>query len=195
LLPNIAVLLLHICTAKGINELASTSPIIFSNNLKSKAMSNNTATETASGTVHYKKNGIAIFPASIDDVFGYMSEGNHHHAAFKSHELSGMKGNVVTLNAEIFNPDGSTFKTKITHRFDRPRGIETTMTGGAFSGARFTHSYTETEGMTKVDVEGDFPTFPAMSAADELKIIDEFFTMVFAEDTATLKSRSLAALS
>jgi len=158
-------------------------------------MSNEIASETVQGTVHYKKNGIATFPASINDVFRYMSEGNHHHAAFKSHELSGIKGNIVTINAEIFNPDGSTFKTEITHKFDQPRGIETTMTGGAFSGARFTHSYTTIAGMTKVDVEGDFPAFPGMDAANELKMIDEFFTMVFAEDTATLKSRSLVPLS
>jgi len=43
---------------------------------------------------------------------------------------------------------------------------------------------------TIVDLEGYFPTFPGMTEPDELKMIDDFFTMVFAEDTETLKSLS-----
>jgi hypothetical protein len=92
--------------------------------------------------------------------------------------------------AEVYNPDGSTFTTTIKHKLNPPKGIETTMIGGAFDGARFTHSYTPTGGRTKVDLEGDFPAFPGMSEADELKMIDGFFTMVFAEDMATLRSWS-----
>ena len=93
-------------------------------------------------TVHYKKEGIATFPVTIEDVFEYMSEGSHPHAAFKSHKLVGITGNVVTVDAEIFNPDGSTSRTTITHKLNPPKGIETTINGGAFSGARFAHSYT-----------------------------------------------------
>ena len=141
-------------------------------------------------TVRYQKAGITTFPVSIEDVFTYMSEGNHHHAAFKSHKLVGISENTVTVDAEIFNPDGSTFKTTITHKLNPPRGIETTMNGGAFSGARFVHSYSQVVNGTKVDLEGDFPAFPGMPEADELKMINDFFTMVFNEDTATLKSRS-----
>jgi hypothetical protein len=117
-----------------------------------------------------------------------MSRGNHHHAAFKRHTLVGIAGNEVTVEAEIFNPDGSTFITSIKHRLNPPKGIETTMSGGAFSGAKFTHSYTEVGGKTIVDLEGDFPAFPGMSEPDELKMIDDFFTMVFTEDSETLKS-------
>lgn len=140
-------------------------------------------------TVHYKKDGMATFDATPDKIFRYMSEGNHQHAAFKSHRLVGISENVVTLIAEIYNPDGSTFKTTITHKLNPPKGVETTMTGGAFSGARFVHSYTPIGDKTKVDLEGDFPAFPGMSEADELKMIDGFFTTVFAEDTESLGKR------
>jgi len=40
----------------------------------------------------------------------------HQHAAFKSRKLVGITGDVVTVDAEIFNPDGFTFKTIITHK-------------------------------------------------------------------------------
>jgi hypothetical protein len=117
-----------------------------------------------------------------------MSAGNHPHKAFRSHRLVSRSGNVVTLESEIFNPDGSTFTTTITHRLNPPTGVETTMTGGPFNGARFVHSYTQTNGRTRVDLEGDFPAFPGMAEADELQMIDSFFSMVFAEDAATLRS-------
>jgi hypothetical protein len=139
-------------------------------------------------TVHYKKDGIATFNVPVEKVFEYMSAGNHKHAAFKSHRLAGVTGNAVTIEAEIFNPDGSTFSTTITHKLNQPKGIETTMKGGAFDGARFTHSYTPMGNNTKVDLEGYFPAFPGMPEADELKMIDEFFTMVFNEDMAHIKA-------
>ncbi len=141
-------------------------------------------------SVHYKRDGIATFDAPTEKIFSYVSAGNHPHAAFKSHRLVGVSGDVVTVEAEIYNPDGSTFPTTIEHRLDRPKGIETTMIGGAFDGARFVHTYTPMEGQTKVDLEGDFPALPGMTEADELKMIDGFFTMVFDEDTATLRTWS-----
>ena len=141
-------------------------------------------------SVHYKHDGIATFDATTETIFRYMSAGNHHHAAFKSHHLVSFAENVVTVDAEIYNPDGSTFKTTIEHRLDPPKGIKTTMVGGAFDGARFVHSYTPIDGMTKVDLEGEFPAFPGMPEADELAMIDGFFTAVFAEDGATLRTWS-----
>lgn len=145
-------------------------------------------TDGATTKVHYEKNGIATFDAPTDTVFEYMSAGGHPHAAFRSHRLVGVAGNVVTVEAEIYNPDGSTFETTIEHRLDPPRGIETRMIGGAFDGARFTHAYTPLDGRTRVDLEGDFPAMPGMSEADELEMIDGFFTMVFNEDTETLRT-------
>jgi alkyl hydroperoxide reductase subunit AhpC len=138
--------------------------------------------------VRYKKDGIATFDATPEKVFKYMSAGNHPHAAFKSHRLVGVKGNTVTIEAEVYNPDGSTFATTITHRLNQPRGVETTMSGGPFDGARFVHSYTPIGARTKVDLDGDFPAFPGMPEADELKMIDGFFTGVFGEDTVTLRT-------
>ena len=139
-------------------------------------------------SVHYKKDGIATFDATAEKLFSYMSAGGHPHAAFKSHRLAAISDGVVTVTAEVYNPDGSTFETRIEHRLDPPNGIETTMSGGPFDGARFVHSYTPLGERTQVDLEGDFPALPGMSEADELTMIDGFFTTVFEEDTATLRS-------
>jgi hypothetical protein len=139
--------------------------------------------------VHYKRDGIVIFEATTETIFTYMSAGNHSHRAFKSHKLAGISGNVVTVDAEVYNPDGTTFKTTIIHALNRPKGVETTMKGGAFDGAKFTHTYTPIGNKTKVDLEGEFPAFPGMSEADELKMIDAFFTAIFAEDKVTLQER------
>jgi alkyl hydroperoxide reductase subunit AhpC len=141
----------------------------------------------ASLRVRYRKDGIATFDATPETIFQYMSAGGHPHAAFKRHELKGVTENVVTVEAEVYNPDGSTFTTTVSHRLNAPSSIETTMTGGGFDGARFTHTYTPRGDTTQVDVEGDFPPMPGMSEADELQMIDGFFTMVYAEDTETLR--------
>jgi hypothetical protein len=126
-------------------------------------------------SVHYKHYGIATFDATTEKIFRYMSTGNHHHAAFKSHRLVGTSDDVVTLEAEIYNPDGSTFVTTIQHRLDCPNGAETTMLGGAFDGASFVHTYTAIGERTRVDLEGEFPAFPGIAEADELAMIDGFF--------------------
>jgi hypothetical protein len=139
-------------------------------------------------SIHYKHDDIATFPTTTDTIFRYMSAGNHQHAAFKDHRLVGVSGDVVTIEAEIYNPDGSTFSTKIEHRLDEPKAIETRMVGGAFDGARFIQSYTPVDGQTKLDVDGEFPEMSGMPEADELAMIDGFFTTVFAEDTETLRT-------
>lgn len=138
--------------------------------------------------VRYRKQAIAMFDAPIETVFRYMSAGGHPHAAFKSHRLVSFVDGVVTLDAEIYNPDGSTFLTTITHKLGRPTGIETTMKGGAFDGARFVHAYTPVNGRTKVDLAGELPVLPGMSEAEELKMIDGFFSMVFAEDETNIRT-------
>ena len=139
-------------------------------------------------SIHYKKDGIATFDVPTETVFRYMSVGDHPHQAIKTHRLVGVTGNVVTVEAEFYNPDGSTFSTTVTHRLNRPTHIVTTMTGGHFDGARFVHTYTPLGDRTKVDLEGDFPPLAGLSEADELKMIDGMFSMLFAEDTATLKA-------
>ena len=141
-------------------------------------------------SVHYKKDRIATFDATPERIFEYMRAGGHPHAAFASHRLVGEANGVVTVTADVYNPDGSTFETTIEHRLDRPRGIETTMHGGPFDGARFVHTYTPAGGRTNVALEGDFPALPGLSEADELAMIDDFFTSVFDEDTATLRTWS-----
>ena len=143
---------------------------------------------TTTSSVHFKKEGIATFDATTDKIFRYMSAGNHPHKAIKSHRLVGVKENVVTVDAEFYNPDGSTFRTTVTHLLNPPGNIVTTMTGGPFDGARFVHSYTPLGSRTNVDLEGDFPALPGLAEADELRMIDGMFSMLFSEDTATLKA-------
>jgi heme-degrading monooxygenase HmoA len=143
-------------------------------------------------SLHYKKDGIATFDAKPEKLFQYMSAGNHPHAAFKSHRLVGVSDGVVTVNAEVYNPDGSTFETTIEHRLDPPRGIETTMRGGPFDGARFVHRYTPLGDRTRVDLEGDFPAMAGVPETDELAMIDGFLTAAFEEDTVTLRTWSPA---
>lgn len=144
-------------------------------------------------TVHYQKVGIATFDVPPEKIFGYMSAGDHPHRAFKRHELKEIEGNEVTVEAEIFNPDGTTFTTTIKHQLNRPSTIETTMIGGGFDGATFTHSYTPMGDQTRIDLEGEFPEMPGMSEADELMMIDGFFNMTYAEDAETIKTWSPAA--
>jgi alkyl hydroperoxide reductase subunit AhpC len=142
------------------------------------------------GRVRYQKEAITTFDATPEKIFRYMSAGNHPHKAFKSHKLVGVAGNVVTVDVDVYNPDGSTTNMIVKHRLNVPNGVETTMIGGHFDGARFVHSYTPLGERTKVDLRGDFPALPGMSEADELAMIDGFFTTVFAEDTATLRTWS-----
>jgi heme-degrading monooxygenase HmoA len=146
------------------------------------------AAARAPSTVHYFKDGVATFDAPVERVFEYMRAGNHPHQAFKRHRLVGVAGHVVTVAVEAYNPDGSTTEMTVEHRLDPPSGIVTTMAGGHFDGARFVHSYTPLGDRTKVDLEGDFPALPGMTKADELAMIDGFFTMVFGEDTETLRT-------
>jgi hypothetical protein len=138
--------------------------------------------------VHYKREEIATFDVPVDKVFNYMSAGNHHHKAFKSHRLLGIAGNVVTVQAEIYNPDGTTFTTTIIHELHQPGNIETSMSGGNFDGAHFVHTYTPVGDKTKVDLEGDFPAFPGISEADELQMIDNFFLDTFTEDAVSIRT-------
>jgi heme-degrading monooxygenase HmoA len=141
-------------------------------------------------TVRYERHGVATFAAPVERIFEYMRAGNHPHQAFKSHRLVGTEGNVVTVAVEAYNPDGSTTAMTVEHRLDPPNRIVNTMSGGHFDGGRFTLSYAAVEEGTKVDVEGDFPVLPGLSEADELAMIDGFFTMVLGEDAETIRTWS-----
>ena len=103
-------------------------------------------TEDRAVAGRYRRDGAGSFEAPLEKVFAYMSAGNHQHRAFKSHRLVGKSGNIVTVESEVYNPDGSTFTTTITHKLNQPRGVETTMSGGAFDGARFVQSYAPNNG-------------------------------------------------
>jgi alkyl hydroperoxide reductase subunit AhpC len=145
--------------------------------------------QPGAGRVHYRHDGIASYDAPIDKVLQYMSAGGHPHVAFKRHELVSRAGDLVTIAAEVFNPDGSTSSMTIEHTIGADR-VSTVMKGGPFDGARFAQTYTSVGGRTRGDLEGDFPAMPGMSADEELKMIDGFFTMVLGEDQVTLRTWS-----
>src|SRR5260370_21508680 len=105
-----------------------------------------------------------MFEAPTEKLFRYMSAGGHPHIAFKSHRLVSVIGSLVTVEAEVFNPDGSTFQTTIKHTLEQPSGVETTMTGGAVYGAKVTHAHTPVGEHTKVELEGDFSAFARLGA-------------------------------
>src|SRR5262249_36329637 len=98
------------------------------------------AAEPAGG--HYRKDAIATFDGPPRTGFRYMRAGGHRPTGLKADRLVGVADGVVTVAAEVYTPDGSTFETTILHRLAPPRGVETTMRGGPFDGARFVHSYT-----------------------------------------------------
>ena len=148
------------------------------------------ASASAPAKLHYAKDGVATFDVPVERIFQYMRAGDHPHQAFKSHRLVGVDGNLVTVAVEAYNQDGSTTQMTVEHRLDPPNGIVTTMAGGHFDGARFMHSYTPVGDRTLVDVAGDFPALPGMSEAEELAMIDGFFTTVFGEDAETLRTWS-----
>jgi heme-degrading monooxygenase HmoA len=146
----------------------------------------------ASPTLHYEKAGVATFDVPVERIFEYMQAGNHPHQAFKSHRLVGVDGNLVTVAVEAYNPDGSTTEMTVEHRLDPPDVIVTTMSGGHFDGASFTFRYAPLGDRTTVDVDGDFPALSGMSQAEELAMIDGFFTMVLGEDAETVRTWSPA---
>ena len=146
------------------------------------------------GRVHIQKDGFVTFDANVETIFRFMSSGDHPHAAFKRYHLIGVAGDVVTIDAEVYNPDGTTFRTTLRHRLEAPNRIESTMSGGTFDGARFVHEYTPQGDATIVSLEGDFPALPGMTEADEIKMLDAFFATACAEDAATLRTWSMAAV-
>ena len=73
-------------------------------------------------TVHYQHDAIATFPVPPETVFRYMSAGNHQHAAFKSHRLVGVTGDLVTIEAEIYNPTERASRLRSSIGSTGPRG-------------------------------------------------------------------------
>ena len=144
-------------------------------------------------TIHYTHDGITRFEVPVETVFAYMRAGNHPHQAFKTHEVVGVDGNLVTVAVEAYNPDGSTLDMTVRHLLEPPSRIVNTMSGGHFDGGRFTFSYRSENGHTEVDVEGEFPALPGMSEADELAMLDGFFTTVLGEDAETIRTWSPSA--
>jgi hypothetical protein len=75
-----------------------------------------------------------------------------------------------------------------------PSRIVTKMSGGHFDGGRFTFSYRPENGYTEVDVEGEFPALPGMPEADELTMLDGFFTTVTREKGVVVQATDCASL-
>jgi hypothetical protein len=137
--------------------------------------------------VHYKSDG--VFDASVEKIWKYLtSEQDHQHKAFKSSRTTSTSGNVATVEAEVYNPDGrTTSRATFRHMLNPPEGFETAVTGGPMDGTRFKHTYTALGDRTRVEMEGDFKAVPGMSEAAQLKFLDDFWAQMFDEDNANLR--------
>ncbi len=136
--------------------------------------------------VHYESDG--VFDAPLEKVWKYLSSMEHTHSGFKSYKVASQSGNEVTIDAEVFNPDGkTTSKAIFKHIMNPPIGWQTTVKGSAMDGAVFNHTYTPIGNKTKVELKGDYKAIPGMSESAQLKMLDDFYTTGFNEDNANLQ--------
>ena len=136
--------------------------------------------------VHYESDG--VFDAPLEKVWKYLSGTEHTHSGFKSYKVASQSGNEVTIDAEVFNPDGkTTSKAIFKHIMNPPIGWQTTVKGSAMDGAVFNHTYTPMGNKTKVELKGDYKAIPGMSESAQIKMLDDFYTTGFNEDNANLQ--------
>ena len=136
--------------------------------------------------VHYESDG--VFDAPLEKVWKYLSGTEHTHSGFKSYKVASQSGNEVTIDAEVFNPDGkTTSKAIFKHIMNPPVGWQTTVKGSAMDGAVFNHTYTPMGNKTKVELKGDYKAIPGMSESAQIKMLDDFYTTGFNEDNANLQ--------
>lgn len=136
---------------------------------------------------HVKDEG--VFDAPIEKIWRFLqdqSSGTHAHKAIRGMKTIDAKGNAMTQEMELMNPDGKTTR-KETWRFvfNPPEGFEMESLAGASKGTKYAHRYTPMGNRTKVDVEGDF-RFQGLDEAATRQAALGFLAQVFDEDQASL---------
>ncbi len=139
--------------------------------------------------VHVKDDG--VYEAPIDKIWKYLQDetpGVHTHRSILGSKTLEQKGNSVTQEWEMRNPDGKTSR-KETWRmtFNPPTGFEMESLGGASKGTRYSHRYTPMGNKTRVEVDGEFK-FQGMDDSQTRKVALGFLSEVFDEDTQSLRA-------
>ncbi len=138
--------------------------------------------------VHVKDDG--VYEAPIDKIWKYLQDetpGVHNHRSILGAKTLEEKGNSVTQEWEMRNPDGKTSR-KETWRltFNPPTGFEMESLAGMSKGTRYSHKYTPMGGKTRVEVEGEFKV-QGMDEAATRKAALGMLSEVFDEDTRSLQ--------
>ena len=135
--------------------------------------------------VHYESDG--VFDAPVDKIWKYMAGENHEHSFIKSTKILSQSGNQMSIEQEILNPDGTTYRSRLDQTINPPTGWEGTFSGGPIDGATMKHTYIPMGNRTKVELKADHRPMPGVSESEQLKMIDEFYTRAFDEDNANLQ--------
>lgn len=139
--------------------------------------------------VHVKDDG--VYEAPIDKIWKYLQDdtpGVHNHRSILAAKTLEEKGNSMTQEWEMRNPDGKSSR-KETWRltFNPPIGFEMESLGGASKGTRYSHKYTPLGNKTRVEVEGEFK-MQGMDDSQTRKAVLGFLSEVFDEDTRSLRA-------
>ncbi len=138
--------------------------------------------------VHVKDDG--VFDASIDKIWKYLNDdkpGVHNHRSIVGSRTVEEKGNAVTQEWEMRNPDGKTTRKETWKMvFNPPTGFEMESLAGVSKGTRYVNNYTPTGNKTRVQVDGEFH-MQGMDEATTKKAALGFLAEVFDEDSASLR--------
>ncbi len=137
--------------------------------------------------VHVHDDG--VFDAPIEKLWKYIQDNDAHlHGAFVVQRVLEQKGNALTIEAKLGNPDGSFSVEKLRWTMNPPKGFDLEYLSGPFRGTRHTHTYTPQGNRTKVVVDGEFVVPPGMTENAVRKGALDYFANAFEEDNTALKS-------
>jgi len=136
--------------------------------------------------VHVTDDG--IFDAPVEKVWKYINDQNGHaHSAISFTKVLEQKGNSMTAELQVKNPDGTSHMETWKMTMNPPKSHFTEVLAGPTKGSKYTHTYTPMGNKTKVQVDGEF-NVQGMDDASAKKAVLSMFEMVFNEDNANLKN-------
>jgi hypothetical protein len=139
---------------------------------------------------YYSDDG--VFEGSIEKVWKLIqahsdTNVNHIHASFTSAKTREESPGVHLSEVQVRGPDGKTFPAKLRYRFAPPYTQTVEFVEGLFPGSWQTSTYVpDGPNRTRVITVGEFH-LPGLDEASARKVVDGFFDMGFAEDSAYLR--------
>lgn len=131
-----------------------------------------------------------VFDAPLEKIWRFLQDtthGTHEHRTIRATRVLDQKGNVVTQEAEVLNPDGKgTHKESWKFVMNPPKGWDMEYLDGPMKGTRHAHTYTSMGDRTKVEVDGEFHIHGMDDESTKRAILD-YFAEVFQEDSNSLK--------